>query len=708
MTIQDPADLLQRIPELEPLATDPRIRKAIESGDPFKVYRALVWAKWLKRMPMHARVLNQLLRQRRLFAKPLKGTPALGSLNSVGFGFVGSDEPDNEGTHIALHAFVVLFAIPLLPLGSYLVQKASSGAMSSQWRIFARVPMGATTWLYTRGLAVAAIGLVGFGAWSAMHASSHQEVVVVNGFDKPLQIELAGQKATIAAQQRTTIDVPSGKVAGVARLDDGTEVERFDHEVHAEAGYAVWNVGGVAPLFLETVVYSPEGQPPVPESEIPAPTIYCGESYFELGAVDYLFTEPPENLSMSRGQQRAPRTHLDVAKAEGGIQVSAMCANYALGQSSMAKFGPMFAALAAASGWDASMMSLAAVALRESGTDRALAFSRRLRDARPGDVEAQRLYLGMMDEAGRTEEVRRELQERLKREPDSELARYLDALMTDGPEGKRKLVALAASAKAPHVLRSATWREWVYGDHEAAARDWDALLKRSPLDAYRVLDAKIGAELALGRPQRALEALEALAATDVGKEDATIASYYALVAPQAGADPRALFLRLDADAQNPVMLTYELERGKQVPLKLPEGVDDDLPAVARSLRDTPEEALRRLAGLNRAELHALEPEHWALLYAEAARRGNAAALKLLGPAGSFSRNELQRMADYASGKPVSLDGYDIDPQTRAAMHFVRSRVARLPEAERGRLRREALAGDLLRSTISIAVAQWRQ
>ena len=117
---------------------------------------------------------------------------------------------------------------------------------------------------------------------------------------------------------------------------------------------------------------------------------------------------------------------------------------------------------------------------------------------------------------------------------------------------------------------------------------------------------------------------------------------------------------------------------------------------------------RRLKGLSRAELYSLEPEHWALLYAEAARRGDEIALTLLRPASSYNRDELQRMADYASGKQVGLEGFDIDPQARAALHFIRSRVSGLAAADRERLRNEALAGDKLHTAISIAVGAWRQ
>ncbi len=119
MTISDPSQILQRVPELHDLVGDSKIRHAIESGAPFKIYRSLVLAKLFRRLPQHKELLQMLTSQRRLFARGLKGSPSLGTINSVGFSFVGKDEQDVEGYHIALHAFVILFALPIIPLGSY-------------------------------------------------------------------------------------------------------------------------------------------------------------------------------------------------------------------------------------------------------------------------------------------------------------------------------------------------------------------------------------------------------------------------------------------------------------------------------------------------------------------------------------------------------------------------------------------------------------
>jgi hypothetical protein len=159
MSISDPSRIMQRIPELHALLEDGKIRHAIESGDPFKVYRALVLAKIFDRLPKRFALLKKLTSERRLFARPLKGTPFLGTINSIGFSFVGRSERDDEDYFIALHAFVIGYVIPIIPFGAYVVQKNGS-----TWTIFARAPLSIWGWLYTRGLALALVLLVLGGA----------------------------------------------------------------------------------------------------------------------------------------------------------------------------------------------------------------------------------------------------------------------------------------------------------------------------------------------------------------------------------------------------------------------------------------------------------------------------------------------------------------------------------------------------------------
>ena len=75
MSISDPANLIHRIPELQALADDHKIRRAIETGDAFKVYRALLMANLFRRLPRHRDLITMLTNERRLFAKPILKAP---------------------------------------------------------------------------------------------------------------------------------------------------------------------------------------------------------------------------------------------------------------------------------------------------------------------------------------------------------------------------------------------------------------------------------------------------------------------------------------------------------------------------------------------------------------------------------------------------------------------------------------------------------
>ncbi|HYH96980.1 hypothetical protein [Hyalangium sp.] len=189
--IQDPAGLLQRIPELKPLCEDPGVLHAVEHGDPFRLYRALRWARWLGRLRSHRELIDSLLRQRRLFARPLHKNPWLGTVNGFGSTLLGTAEPDSlDGTHIATHCVVALFALPLLPLGAYVVRPGEgSGAFNRSWTLFARVPMGPLPWLWSRALALGVIVLVVLGALQAFQDSRSQDVRLINGVSQPVLVE---------------------------------------------------------------------------------------------------------------------------------------------------------------------------------------------------------------------------------------------------------------------------------------------------------------------------------------------------------------------------------------------------------------------------------------------------------------------------------------------------------------------------------------
>jgi uncharacterized protein YfaP (DUF2135 family) len=71
-------------------------------------------------------------------------------------------------------------------------------------------------WLYSRGLALGLVALVGWGAVGSIIKSRTQDVLVVNGLDVPVSVELDGTQRTVPSMGRESITVKTGKVEGRA------------------------------------------------------------------------------------------------------------------------------------------------------------------------------------------------------------------------------------------------------------------------------------------------------------------------------------------------------------------------------------------------------------------------------------------------------------------------------------------------------------
>jgi hypothetical protein len=312
---QDPAGLLQRLPELQPLCAEPGIGRAVATGDTFKVYRALWWARLTGKLAPHRRTLDRLLASRRAFAKPLKGTPSLGTLNSVGMSLVGKSEPEPDGTFIATHAFVLLFGVPLFPFGAYVVASGGRSGLTSRWQIFARVPLGAVAMVWRRLVAVAAAAALLVGAWGGYRLWTHQDVWVVNGLPGPVQVTIGPASVRVPAGQHVKVNLPVGTHTARALTAKGEVVDEGPLAVQSGSALLVWNVGGAAPVMEAGVPYY-AGTPPANAAE-PKPVLHCGERWLSLHGVDFEFREPPDKIEMPKGMSSVIKRVVLVGRQEG-------------------------------------------------------------------------------------------------------------------------------------------------------------------------------------------------------------------------------------------------------------------------------------------------------------------------------------------------------------------------------------------------------
>ncbi|MFZ6843027.1 hypothetical protein [Undibacterium sp. RuTC16W] len=699
MSIADPAQLLQRVPELHALIDDPKISRAIESGDTFKVYRALVLAKLFRRLPQHSDVLRLLTSERRLFAKPLKGKPSLGSINSVGFGFIGKAEKDLDDSYIALHAFVILFAIPLVPLGAYVVKSTGT----RQWQIYARAPLGILGWLYTRGLALLAVVLVLSGAAHSYHESNTQDLMILNGFDVPVSVSFDRQTLNLAPQAKATINLKAGRVHGVATAGPSGVIDTLDETLNSSDHYTIWNIAGAAPLVQNTIVYS-KTAPASPDTG-GAQTVYCGKRFLELDNIKYAFEEPPNTISMSKHQTSVSVNHLTIIHSGDTPGVMA-CMSYAFDQGHEKDMAKAAEALAQLHDWDMRYASTAILAAEAVSSKEGMRVAQRVMQAKPGQVIYERMVQDMRDEAGQHDVLLAEYAERARLQPDSASEQYLYASLMSGVEGISTMQALAQRfPKDPNILRSLIWRRAVHGDYPNAIRDMARLRQISAIDADRLIDLEVRLLVAQRKGFDAMNLLNAVVRDKTANNRAGHAADFGLVAKYFGADPELYLKALPGDEKNSVALDFYRVRAGLAPI-LPQNTLAPTVKLALALRNAPAKALLAAHDVTRYQIGALGTDQLTLLYGEAVRTDDKIVLDKTKGLLRLPKSEDDLLRQFMRGDSVSLDEADIDLDVQAAAYLIRSRNPQLPAAERSALRARAARTDLLHGTVSTALNQW--
>ena len=704
--LQDPSEILNRVPELELLAGEPSIRRAIEAGDPFKIYRALFWTRLLGRLASQRETLSTLLRNRRLFAKPIKGSPWLGTLNGVGATLLGESERDPEGTHVATHAVVIFFVVPLLPLGAYVVRKEKSGVFRSSWRIFARVPMGPVPWLWSRLVGLGALASVLFGVFAAVHSARYGDVRVLNAFEVPVEVTVGEKKATVPARGDAVISARVGRHPARAATAEGIEVDALDLEVTSGRRVLAWNLAGAMPAFLLDVVYSTE-KAPAETTEPPPRAVYCGQRVIQLPAVDYAFRAPEKTVSMPKGSGRVVKSYLDYER--GAKDASRRCFFYLVQKGREADAAAFVEIAARIAKWDPDAATVAVRARLPDSIAQALRVAKEARDARPTDLEVHRLYQATAEQAGGGSELVDEYRKRAEAEPASADAQYLYARLLHGTQGRTLIDGLAARfPDHVYLLRASFYVRFRGGDWRGAHEAWTKLRALSADAAAETADEEIRALVAMGKFADGMKLAGATFEKAPPWVRTTMAQRFARAAAVAGIGASdVLIARVEQEAHLATGEKLWLLR-EQSGLKVPKEVTTPGLALVRALAQDPVGAVRLAGSASDPDLRALDRGAWALLYCEAARTGNTEVERsLLRFAGASAWGELAAMRKLARLELAVSPEVDLDPEILAATLLVRSRNPSLPAPERKVLVDEARRLDVLRGSVTSAIPAWK-
>ena len=693
MTPSDPAGLLQRMPELERIATeDGPVRAALGSGDPFKLYRALRWGSWTGRLKAHQALVKELLGNRRLFARPLKGTPSLFTMNSIGAGFVGEAEREQDGTYIAGHFVVVFFKLPVLPLGAYVV---GPGDTTNTYRIFARVPLGAFSWAWSRALALAAALLVVSGAWGAFQDSRFTTVTVANGFKKSLQVDVGGQKATIAPNTTAELTVPVGTQAARA-LVEGQVVDEGPIEVASGNDAFIWNVGGVSPLFKYVVNYF------AVEPAWPAPpniTFLCGQRLVVEPNIDFLFREPDKSVSMSKGTKVISRTLLSAAWRQSDDERQSPCVTQLYLRNDATRLASTVKALRAAGELAPEEETLPLIAALLSGTDEGVwEQAKELHQRRGGDLDTERAVIWAAEETGHLDELLFDLEARKTTAPDDANIAFL---LLRATREKQTLASWeTALQKFPahdELRRSVAYAAIREGQWQRSLALWNQRLHDEPAAACDDIEMAGLASIALHKEGEVLEALNDC--PDPMRMDAVIAA--TRLAMAAKQDTKPWLDRLPSDPQRQrvrLMAGLPVRDIEHTPM---EQTARFLTAVHKS----GDALFAELPNLPMEELQSLDAELAVLIWAEAVRRNHSAAT-------TFARrthltpSERKALSGFLTAGQPELEAKRFSPLTRAVMYLTRSRAQGIAPAEKVRLHKLVRQDAVLSGFVISALDHW--
>jgi tetratricopeptide (TPR) repeat protein len=693
---RDPSGILGRVPELEALCTSPSVRRAIERGDPFAVYRALFWGRIFFRFGREQRAtLEMLLANRRLFWKPSTGAPWLFSYNGIGTTVYGQDEVGEDRAYVITH-FIVFVFIPIYPLAAFLVADAGH----NRWQFFARVPLGTFTYLWNRLVVLGILGAVLLGIGSTIDAGFHAEVHVVNGLPVPIAAELGPHRVHVAAGSIESVAVEAGDVAIVARTEDGREVDRGTLTARGGWDALVWNVAGAAAVYHEEVVYR-AGPRTAPDGEI---EVHCGERAIAYESVDYLFRDPPSSVSLRSRSDRAVRTVLAVAP--GGITT---CASW-LEEDGRLDDAIRMLELAGALAPDDERLATRLVELveRAQGIEAAIAIARRLRDAAPSGL-VHRPYQEVMVRAGRRAEVRQEYAERALAAPGSLDAEHIHLRLVRPLDAIPQLRALRERDPS-HVgiRRTLAYALYLAGRYEEAAAEFESLHYEAPAEIDPVIEAVAASHLAIGRRSQALEMVSSRFDRVSDENRMRMAIAYGRAA--GGPETTALLARFPLDEREGRSPWLRFYTHSELAISDYARLEPDLAAVFRASHQASSDPTAALDEVTRAadELYLLDSEVWALLYAEASRRDPAgpAASALRGSsfAGAAAAAAIARYV-HEGGAP-SEEIEHLPPGVRACVWLVRSRVADVGDEERAALRARAVEEDLFGDVAERAASGW--
>lgn len=696
-------------PELQRLFNEPDVRAAVEGGDPAELERTLQQRRRFEPDPNLCAKIDEVMRNRRLFVRPINGAPSLFTFNGIGTMLYGRQDFDpSDGTYFATLWFTVLF-LPIVPLRQYLVADSGDGG----YAFLGRVPVSPGPRRVAMTLATLAVAAVAAFAARSWYSGRYTEVHFLNGLDTAVAVALNDTTVEVPPEGRTTRRLANGTYNVRVTDLEGAVLEEQVIDVSGGGGLVAYNVLGAAPLIVETVVYTGP-RAVVPPQGVPDFDQFVGQRLVRRPRVDYVFEEPPAEITLPSDKSIQRRRHAFVLP--GGWLTSLNVLNSlddAPGSAALME------TIALARPDDTGAVRLAWAFIETArGPEASVAFVEQLLARVPDSVEVHRVRQEAMARAGQ-EAKAREIYRRMQAdEPDSAMAAYLRARVEPLAEAHDLYRALVA--RFPDYYYAINGYAYVLAmarQFEDAVPFFEKARQMEPAEALFSWDLYLASLVAAGRPDEATAALvEACRAEPESVSLGTAILYGQLAQLQPGASlphPPDHYLRAlaaEPDQTDVVRAWFDVHVSGEVDAALLQRLDDDTrQAIDLSIAagHDPDRALALAEATSPEILAGIDNTTLVLLACEAGRLGRRAlARKLLDGVPVRRPEETEALGQFA------LDGVDsdrlaeLDLAVQAAMHLARARRAEAAGEPADAHLAGARADDVLRCVVTRACDRW--
>ncbi len=368
--------------------------------------------------------------------------------------------------------------------------------------------------------------VVGGGYW-VWSASVVQRVFLVNGLPVSVQITVDGKTRGVPPGGKIEISLHRGlhqvRVDGVG----GEVLEEGPFDVPSTGGVVAYNVLGTAPLYTESVVYG-SGRGGGGTTEF-----HGGRRLVVSPHADFVFTSPPQSISVEKSSSTSSHTrwHFDLAPGGWETTLTALRERGDLPSALRVSLGVIRADPKATE----ALQSAARLLQELRGPEAALAYLRKALESHPEDFDLHRTHQHLLRRADRFEQARAYYRSYREQHEGSSLAAVLLARV-EAPETALELYheALALEPDNKAARRGLAHLLLDLGRFRESSMLFDQVAEGDPDYKYYV-DDHVRALLRLGEDAKAVQV--ASAAVQKAPNEWRLAVLYAELAGTEGLRP---------------------------------------------------------------------------------------------------------------------------------------------------------------------------